>query len=193
MFVLLSVVLLSSSINLKDIVYSQLGNLSFLNWHFVPCFIGFIIMFICILAELNRCPFDLPEAESELVAGYNTEYSGMRFALFFLAEYAMMFVMCAFMATLFFGGFLPVTNNYISEYLFKDSQFLQLFIYIEQVIWLVIKTFVLVFVVMLVRATLPRLGSKSLMKFSWYILLPVSMLNFLVIAFIKFYIEGGAI
>ena len=142
MFVLLTVVLLSSSMNLKDIVFSQVGNLSILNWHFVPCFLGFIIMFICVLAELNRCPFDLPEAESELVAGYNTEYSGMRFALFFLAEYAMMFIMCAFLVSLFFGGFLPVTTKYISEILFADSQFLQLFIYIEQVIWLMLKTLV---------------------------------------------------
>lgn len=193
MFVLLSVVLVSSSMNLKDIVFSQLGSFSIFNWNILPCFLGFIIMFISVLAELNRCPFDLPEAESELVAGYNTEYSGMRFALFFLAEYAMMFVMCAFMAILFFGGFLPVTGKYFSEMLFADNRFLQLFIYVEQVIWLMLKTFILVFMVMLVRATLPRLGSKELMKFSWYILLPLSMVNFIVIAIIKFYIDGGAV
>ncbi|MBR2525629.1 NADH-quinone oxidoreductase subunit H [bacterium] len=193
MFVLLSIVLISSSMNLKDIIFSQLGSFSILNWHIFPCFLGFIIMFISILAELNRCPFDLPEAESELVAGYNTEYSGMRFALFFLAEYATMFVMCAFLAILFFGGFLPVTGKYISEMIFSDNQFLQLFIYIEQVIWLMIKTILLVFIVMLVRATLPRLGSKELMKFSWYVLLPLSMLNFILIAIIKFIVDGGAI
>lgn len=193
MFVLLTIVMLSSSMNLKDIVYSQLGSMSIFNWHFIPCFLGFVIMFISILAELNRCPFDLPEAESELVAGYNTEYSGMRFALFFLAEYAMMFIMCAYLATLFFGGFLPITTKYISEILFADSQFLQLFIYLEQVIWLMLKTLFLVFIVMLVRATLPRLGSKELMKFSWYILLPLSMINFIITAFVKFYIDGGAL
>ncbi|MBR1680625.1 NADH-quinone oxidoreductase subunit H [bacterium] len=193
MFVLLSVAVLSSSLNLKDIVYSQLGSYSILNWHFLPCIIGFLIMFVCINAEVNRCPFDLPEAESELVAGYNTEYSGMRFALFFLAEYAMLFVMSVFIVTLFFGGFLPVTEKYISEIFFADNQFLQIFIYIEQVLWLIIKSFVLVFIFMLVRATLPRLGAQSLMKFSWYFLLPLSMINFLVIVIIKYFYEGGAI
>ncbi len=193
MFVLLSVVLLSSSINIKDIVFSQLGSLSVLNWHIFPCIIGFLVMFICVIAELNRCPFDLPEAESELVAGYNVEYSGMRFALFFLAEYALMFIMCAFLVTLFFGGFLPVTSKYISEMIFSNSQYLSVCIYFEQVMWLVIKTIILVYIVMLIRATLPRLGSESLMKFSWYVLLPVSMINFIVIAIIKFFIEGGAV
>lgn len=192
MFVLLSVVLLSSTMNLKDIVFAQLGEYSIFNWNIFPCFVGFLIMFICTLAELNRCPFDLPEAESELVAGYNTEYSGMRFALFFLAEYAMMFIMCTFLVILFFGGFLPLTDKYVSEILFANSQYLQLYIYIEQVIWLIIKTFILVFIIMLVRATLPRLGTKSLIKFSWYVLLPLSMLNFIVIAVIKFFVEGGA-
>lgn len=191
MFVLLSVAVLSSSINLKDIVFSQLSTYSVFGWHFIPCFLGFLILFICILVELNRCPFDLPEAESELVAGYNTEYSGMRFALFFLAEYANLFVMSAFIATLFFGGFLPVTTKYLSEYIFSDSQYLQVFIYFEQVFWLVLKSFIIVFLIMLVRATLPRLGVKSLMKFSWYVLLPLAMVNFLVIAIIKFFIDGG--
>lgn len=191
MFVLLSVVVLSSSLNLKDIVYSQLNSISVFGWHVFPCIIGFFIMIICILAELNRCPFDLPEAESELVAGYNVEYSGMRFALFFLAEYALMFVMCAFIATIFFGGFLPITNKYISEMLFSNSAFLETFIYIEQVMWLTLKTFILVFFLMLVRATLPRLSSKSLMKFSWCILLPASMFNFILVVVIKYIVEGN--
>ncbi len=191
MFVLLSIAVLSSSVNLKDIVFSQLNSYSVLGWHFIPCFLGFLIMFICILAELNRCPFDLPEAESELVAGYNTEYSGMRFALFFLAEYANLFVMSAFLVILFFGGFLPVTFKYISEYIFSDSQFLQVFIYFEQVFWLILKSFLLIFVIMLVRATLPRLSVKSLMQFSWFVLLPLSMLNFILIAVIKFCVGGG--
>ncbi len=193
MFVLLAVSAVSSSVNLKDIVYAQLGGIPILSWNFIPCFIGFCIMYICVLAELNRCPFDLPEAESELVAGYNTEYSGMRFALFFLAEYAMLFIMSAFLITLFFGGYLPITSKYVSEMLFSDCKFLQLLIYIEQIFILMIKTFILVFSFMLVRATLPRLSSMSLMKFSWYILLPLSMLNFLITILIKFYIEGGAL
>lgn len=193
MFVLLSIVALSSSMNLKDIVYSQLGEGAILCWHVFPCIVGFIIIFICMLAELNRCPFDLPEAESELVAGYNTEYSGMRFALFFLAEYALMFIMAAFLATLFWGGYLPFTGKYISEIFFSDNQFLPVFIYFEQFFWLMIKTFILVFLFMLVRATLPRLGTQSLMKLSWYLLLPLSMINFIVIIIFKYFIEGGVL
>jgi NADH-quinone oxidoreductase subunit H len=179
--------------NLKDIVFAQLNSLPIFGWFVFPCIIGFCIMFICTLAELNRCPFDLPEAESELVAGYNTEYSGMRFALFFLGEYAMLFIMCAFISTIFFGGFLPITSKYFSEMFFADSQFLSVLIYFEQAVWLFLKTFILVFFVILVRATLPRLGSKSLMKFSWYCLLPLSILNFIVITVVKYFSEGGSI
>lgn len=191
MFVLLSVVVLSSSLNLKEIVFSQLGGIPILNWNIFPCFIGFAIMIICTLAELNRCPFDLPEAESELVAGYNTEYSGMRFALFFLAEYAMLFIMSAFIATIFLGGFLPIGSKYLSEILFTNSAYLQIFIYFEQVLWLMIKTFILVFIFMLIRATLPRLGTKSLMQLSWYVLFPLSVLNFIVISIVKYFIEAS--
>ncbi|MGN1125767.1 MAG: NADH-quinone oxidoreductase subunit H [Candidatus Gastranaerophilaceae bacterium] len=190
-FVLLSVITLASSMNLKDIVMAQVSNVSIFGWFVIPCFLGFCIMFICAIAELNRCPFDLPEAESELVAGYNVEYSGMRFALFFLAEYAMLFVMCTFIVTLFFGGYLPLTAKYISEYLFSENQYLQSLIYFEQAIWLFIKTLCLVIVVMLVRATLPRLNSSALMAFSWKVLLPVSIINFLIMTIFKYVVNGG--
>lgn len=192
-FVILSIVLLSSSMNLKDIVLAQISVPPVLGWFAIPCFLGFMTMFVCAVAELNRCPFDLPEAESELVCGYNTEYSGMRFALFFLGEYTMLFVMCLFMATIFFGGFLPLTGKYISEMCFSNSEFLQVFIYFEQVIWLLVKTILLVILVMLVRASYPRLNSSSLMKFSWKVLLPLSILNFIGIMVIKYILDGGAI
>lgn len=192
-FVILSIVLLASSMNLKDIVLAQISVPPVLGWFAIPCFIGFIIMFICAVAELNRCPFDLPEAESELVAGYNTEYSGMRFALFFLGEYTMLFVMCLFMATIFFGGFLPLTGKYISEMCFANSEFLQVFIYFEQAIWLFLKTLILVILIMLIRASYPRLNSASLMKFSWKLLLPLSILNFIAIIIVKYIQDGGAI
>ena len=90
-FVVLSVVVLASSMNLTGITLAQYSRLGALGWFGLPCVIGFVIMFICILAELNRCPFDLPEAESELICGYNTEYLGMRFAIFYLTEYALLF------------------------------------------------------------------------------------------------------
>ena len=184
-FVLLSVVVLASSLNLRQIVLAQISIYPFCGWFIFPAFLGFLIIFICAIAELNRCPFDLPEAESELVSGYNTEYSGMKFAFFFLAEYAMMFIMCAFIATLFLGGFLSPLGFYISEKLFGDSLFAHIIIYFEQVFWLFLKTFFLIFCMMWVRATLPRLKTNQLMGFAWKVLLPLSFLNLLIVCLIK--------
>ena len=176
-FVLISLVVLSSSMNLRQIVLSQSSIYPVFGWFIFPCFLGFLIFFICGIAELNRCPFDLPEAESELVSGYNTEYSGMKFAFFFLAEYAMMFIMCAFIATLFLGGFLSPFGFYLSEKIFGTSHFAQILVYFEQVFWIFLKTFFLIFCMMWVRATLPRLKSNQLMGFAWKVLLPLSILN----------------
>lgn len=184
-FVLLSVVVLASSLNLRQIVLAQISIYPFCGWFIFPAFLGFIIFFACAVAELNRCPFDLPEAESELVSGYNTEYSGMKFAFFFLAEYAMMFVMCAFMATLFLGGFLSPFGFYLSEKIFGQGLFSQIFVYFEQVFWVFLKTFVLIFAMMWVRATLPRLKSHQLNAFAWKILLPLAILNLLFVCIIK--------
>ena len=188
-FVLLSVVVLASSMNLKQIVFAQISSFpplfSFANWFIFPSFLGFLIMFICGIAELNRCPFDLPEAESELVGGYNTEYSGMRFAFFFLAEYAMMFIMCAFIATLFLGGFLSPFGGYLCENIIPNQFWGNFFVYFEQAFWLFAKTFLLVFLMMWVRATLPRLKSNQLMAFAWKVLLPLSFLNLLFVCLLK--------
>lgn len=190
-FVLLSIAVLASSLNLKDIVYAQVSIFPFCGWFIFPCLLGFIIMFICGLAELNRCPFDLPEAESELVCGYNTEYSGMRFALFYLGEYALLFVFSAFIATIFLGGFLPLFGFYVSEKLFSDFAHLQILIYIEQVIWLLLKTFFIIFLIIWVRATLPRLNASALMGFSWKFLFPLSILNFIYICGYKYFVSFG--
>ncbi|MFA7658196.1 MAG: NADH-quinone oxidoreductase subunit NuoH [Candidatus Gastranaerophilaceae bacterium] len=184
-FVLLSIVVLASSMNLSQIVLAQVSIYPFCGWFIFPAFLGFLIVFICAIAELNRCPFDLPEAESELVSGYNTEYSGMRFAFFFLAEYAMMFVMCAFLATIFLGGFLSPLGFYLSEKFFGNSSFSQILVYFEQVFWLFLKTFFLIFCMMWVRATLPRLKSHQLTGFAWKVLLPLSFLNLLIVCIIK--------
>jgi NADH-quinone oxidoreductase subunit H len=188
-FVLLSIVVLASSMNLRQIVLAQIScgfpNTPVCGYFIFPAFLGFIIFFICAIAELNRCPFDLPEAESELVSGYNTEYSGMKFAFFFLAEYAMMFVMCVFMATLFLGGFLSPLGFYISEKIFGDGNLAQILVYFEQVLWVFLKTFFLIFCMMWVRATLPRLKSHQLMGFAWKVLLPLSFLNLLIVCLIK--------
>lgn len=184
-FVLVSIVVLASSMNLRQIVLAQISIYPFCGWFIFPAFLGFLIFFICGIAELNRCPFDLPEAESELVSGYNTEYSGMKFAFFFLAEYAMMFIMCAFIATLFLGGFLSPLGFYLSEKLINNQFWAQICVYFEQVFWLFLKTFFLIFCMMWVRATLPRLKSNQLMGFAWKVLLPLSFLNLLIVCLIK--------
>lgn len=185
-FVLVSIVVLASSMNLRQIVLAQISIYPFCGWFIFPAFLGFLIVFICGIAELNRTPFDLPEAESELVSGYNTEYSGMRFAFFFLAEYAMMFIMCAFIATLFLGGFLSPLGFYISEKLISNPILSQIAVYFEQVFWIFAKTFFLIFCMMWVRATLPRLKTHQLTGFAWKVLLPASILNLLIVCLYKY-------
>lgn len=185
-FVLLSVIVLASSLNLKQIIFAQISIYPFCGWFIFPNFLGFLVLFICGIAELNRCPFDLPEAESELVSGYNTEYSGMKFAFFFLAEYAMMFVMCAFISCLFLGGFLSPFGFYVTEKLFQGQGFAQLLVYFEQVFWIFAKTVLLLFCMMWVRATLPRLKINQLTGFAWKVLLPLSILNLFFVCIYKY-------
>ncbi len=184
-FSLLGVVVLSSSLNLTQITLSQSSVYGVLGWYIIPSFIGFIVVFVSILAELNRCPFDLPEAESELVAGYNTEYSGMRFALFYITEYAMMFANAAFISVIFLGGYLSPFGSYISNIVFGDSLFANILVYFEQTFWLLLKTGIIIFLFMLVRATMPRLQSDKLLKFSWNIMLPLAILNLFICMVIK--------
>ena len=167
--------------NLTQIILTQSSKGGLLGWYFIPCIIGFMIMFICTLAELNRCPFDLPEAESELICGYNTEYSGMRFALFYLGEYAMLFASSLFIAVLFLGG-------YLSPF-WKVFNF-RLAFYFEQVFWLLLKSLLIIFLAIWVRATLPRFAPYDLLKFSWTVLLPISILNLFLMVIYKF-ITGG--
>ncbi|EKE02327.1 MAG: hypothetical protein ACD_20C00399G0012 [uncultured bacterium] len=201
----IAIVLLAGSMNMQEIVGKQSGgaaqfallNWNLFSWNMWPAFIGFIVFFICSLAELNRVPFDLPEAESELVSGYNTEYSGMKFALFFLAEYAALLIISILIVTLFLGGYLSPFNDYLSVILFQNlipdavvlsgimiskAQILSAFVHIEQVFWLIAKTYFLIFVIMWIRATLPRLRVDQLMGFSWKFLLPLSLVNLTIVA-----------
>lgn len=191
-FVVLSIIVLASSMNLSGITLAQHSKYGLLGWFFIPCILGLIIMFVCILAELNRCPFDLPEAESELVCGYNTEYSGMRFALFYLSEYTLLFVNSIFLSIMFFGGYLSPFGTYLSYIFLGDSSLSNILVYFEQAFWLIFKASLIIFVIIWIRATLPRLASFDLLKFSWAVLLPLSIFNLLIIVIFK-YITGGAI
>lgn len=176
-FTILSIMVLASSMNLTQVILTQNSKFGFCGWFGLPCFIGFIIMFICVLAELNRCPFDLPEAESELICGYNTEYSGMRFALFYLSEYGILFANALFMSVLFLGGYLSPLGRYLTS---------GYWIYFEQALWLFAKAFLIIFVMIWIRATFPRMASFDLLKFSWTILLPISILNLFLMVIIKY-------
>ena len=175
---LVPVILYSGSLSLVDIVDSQSGNLSssipILNsivsfipkWNVFPQFLAFGIFFIAAVAEVNRAPFDLVEAEQELVGGFHTEYSGFRFAMFFLAEYINMFNMCAITATFFLGGWLgPTFENFLPPFLSS----------IMPIIWLGVKTFSLLFIFVWIRATLPRLRYDQLMELGWKRLIPASL------------------
>lgn len=190
-FVVLSIVVLASSMNLTGITLAQYSKLGLLSWFIFPCILGFFILFISILAELNRCPFDLPEAESELICGFNTEYSGMRFAIFYLSEYAMLFTNAMFITVLFFGGYLSPFGIYLSTLFLGNSFLASILIYFEQACWLFLKASLLIFVMIWIRATLPRLASFDLLKFSWVYLLPLSIINLFVAVMIKFC--GGAV
>ena len=151
---ILAVVFMSNSFSMKEIAEAQKG---ILHWYVFRQPLAFLIFFIACVAETNRTPFDLPEGESELVAGFHTEYSGMRFALFFLAEYTNLVIVSAVATTLFLGGY--------------DGPVL------PGIIWFFAKTYFLVFVIMWFRWTFPRVRFDQLLNFSWKILMPLSFFN----------------
>ena len=156
-FVLITVLLNVGSLNLSDIVLAQQDM-----WFVVPLFPMFIVFLISALAETNRHPFDLPEAEAELVSGYNVEYSSMPFALFFLGEYANMILMSALAAILFMGGWLPLFEHELTNQ-------------IPSVFWLVAKIVLVLFFFIWVRASLPRYRYDQLMRLGWKIFLPFTL------------------
>ena len=170
--VLLTVVMMAGSLSLQDIVWAQAGGLSrwFLFRYFPLMPVAFVIFFTAGLAECNRAPFDIPEAESELVAGFHTEYSGFFFAMFFLAEYTEMFVVSVVASVLFLGGWmapLPMLQQLGPVGLGP--------------IWLLAKAWSLVFVMMWLRWTLPRLRVDQLMYVAWKVLLPIAMVLVVVV------------
>ena len=170
---IISIVILTGSLSVQDIINSQQNGWWIFKGH-IPIIISFVIFFIAITAETNRAPFDLAEAESELTAGFHTEYSGMKFALFFLAEYINIFIGCALAVTLFFGGWMPF---HIGTW----SAFNHIMDYIPSSIWFFGKTIFLIFGMMWFRWTFPRLRIDQLLNLEWKYLLPISMVNLLLV------------
>lgn len=189
-FSLLGIITIAGSVNLKQITLAQSSQYGSFGWFWLPCFLGFIVMFISILAELNRCPFDLPEAESELICGYNTEYSGMRFALFYFGEYTLLFANALFLSVLFLGGYLSPFGKYLSTIIFSGTVG-EILLYFEQAFWLILKAFLVIFIIIWIRAVFPRMASFDLLKFSWSVLLPISILNLFLMVILKFLIGGA--
>ena len=169
--IIISVLLSSGSLNLTDIVLSQQNM-----WYVIPHFPMFVIFFISTLAETNRAPFDLPEAESELVAGYNVEYSSMSFGLFFLGEYGNMILMSSMSTILFLGGWLPPFES-------------QYFDFIPGYLWFLMKVVLLLFIFLWVRATLPRYRYDQLMTLGWKLFLPLSLLWIIITSSFMFFVE----
>ncbi|MBM3705387.1 MAG: NADH-quinone oxidoreductase subunit NuoH [Actinobacteria bacterium] len=162
----MGVVLMAGSMNLTEIVRAQTKI-----WYAVPQAVGFFIFFTASLAEINSTPFDMPEAESEIVAGFNIEYSGFRFAAFFLAEFVNLFIVCALAALLFLGGWQPFENPVYGTIIF------------------LVKTYALIFFAMWVRSTFPRFRIDQFMDFGWKVLLPLSLANLFITAVIVLVVD----
>jgi NADH-quinone oxidoreductase subunit H len=167
---LVGVVLVSGSLSVNDIVAQQARSLPFV----ILQPLGFVLYFTAAIAETNRAPFDLPEAEQELVAGYSTEYSGFRFGMYYIAEYVNLLTVSAIAATLFFGGWTGPFNQLPGPW------------------WLLIKVAFFAFVFVWIRATLPRLRYDQLMRLSWGFLLPLGLLNVLATAVMVVAFSGGS-
>jgi NADH-quinone oxidoreductase subunit H len=162
---LMGVVVLSGSFNLREIVEAQRHM-----WFIVPQFIGFLIFLVAGVAETHRLPFDIPEAESELVAGFHSEYSGMKFGMFFIGEYLGITLISGMLVTLYFGGWLGPA-------------------FLPPVIWFVIKTFAFILLFILFRASMPRPRYDQLMEYGWKVLFPLSILNLMVTAAIRLWLN----
>ena len=153
---LMGVVMLSGTFSLRGIVVAQRGM-----WFFIPQFVGFVIFMIAGIAETHRLPFDIPEAESELIAGYHSEYSGMKFGMFFVGEYLGITLISCLIVTFFFGGWLGPS-------------------FLPGIVWFFIKVFIFILFFILLRAGLPRPRYDQLMEYGWKLLLPLALLNLLV-------------
>jgi NADH-quinone oxidoreductase subunit H len=163
---LMGVVLMAGSFNLREIVEAQTGL-----WFFIPQILGFIIFFIAGIAETHRLPFDIPEAESELIAGFHSEYSGMKFGMFFIGEYMGITLISCMLVTLYFGGWLGPD-------------------FLPPIVWFIIKVVAFLMIFILLRASMPRPRYDQLMEYGWKILLPLTLVNLMVTAAVVLWLEG---
>lgn len=177
-FALIGVLMCAGSLNLGDIVNAQAGG--FWQWYFLPLFPLFIVYFISGVAETNRAPFDVAEGESEIVAGFHVEYSGMTFAVFFLAEYANMILISALTVLLFLGGWQPIAD-------------VAPFTWVPAFFWFFGKTAVVAFFFLWFRATFPRYRYDQIMRLGWKVLIPVTLVWIAVIAIARFFTPFGFI
>ena len=162
-FALVGVLMLSGSLNLQNIIQQQSGGI--FNWYWLPLFPLFLIYFIAGIAETNRAPFDVSEGESEIVAGFHVEYSGVAFAMFFLAEYMNLILISICFSIMFFGGWLsPFQGTFLDPY----------FSFIPGFFWLSIKTIIFIFIFLWLRATLPRYRYDQIMRLGWKVFLPIT-------------------
>jgi NADH-quinone oxidoreductase subunit H len=173
---LVGVLMLTSTLSLNRIVGYQQVN----GWLIIPQILGFILYLIAAIAETNRLPFDLPEAETELVAGYYTEYSSIKFAFFFMAEYINIITVCAIAVTLFFGGYLSPFSGILGGIPIIGT---------DGIWWFALKVFILIFIFMWIRGTFPRLRYDQLMNFTWKGMLPLALLNILITALFIIFVQ----
>jgi len=172
-FALVGVMMAASSLNFQTIVHAQSGG--FWHWYWLPLFPLFIVYWIAGVAETNRAPFDVAEGETEIVAGFHVEYSGVAFALFFLAEYASMILISALIAVMFLGGWLsPFEGIPVLEAVFA---------WVPGVVWLLAKTAIFIFFYLWVRATFPRYRYDQIMRLGWKVLIPVTLVWIVVLSF----------
>lgn len=164
-FALVGVLMAAGSLNLQEIILSQRGGI--FNWYWLPLFPLFVIYLIAGVAETNRAPFDVSEGESEIVAGFHVEYSGVAFAMFFLAEYMNLILISILVSIMFFGGWLSP---------FEDTFFESYFQWVPGFVWLSIKTLSFIFIFLWLRATLPRYRYDQIMRLGWKIFLPITII-----------------
>jgi NADH-quinone oxidoreductase subunit H len=176
-FVIITVLLCVGSLNLTEIVQAQNGRFGLFSWYWLPLFPMFVVFFISALAETNRPPFDLPEAESELVAGFMVEYSSTPYLLFMLGEYVAIMTMCALMTILFLGGWLPPFD-------------IPPFNWIPGVVWFVIKVMAVFFMIAMVKAFVPRYRYDQLMRLGWKVFLPLSLAMVVIVASVLQFVGG---